>query len=399
MNAPLDLAARTRRIQPFHVMELMKRAFALERQGRSIIHMTIGEPDFTAPAPVLEALANAMANQRSQYTPALGLHSLREAIAGFYQDRYGVEIAAEQVVVTAGASGALLLTVAALVDPGQEILMPDPCYPCNRHFVSAFEGRARLIPAGPAKRFQLTAAMVEAHWNESTRGVLIASPSNPTGTSMAFPEMKRIVEVVRQRGGVTIVDEIYQALSYEAHPHSALELVGEDRHDIIVLNSFSKYFSMTGWRLGWMVAPMPLIPVLEKLAQNLFICASALAQHAALACFSPAALEIYEQRKAEFRRRRDYLVPALEALGFSIPVRPDGAFYIYVDCSRFSEDSSVFSDELLEKAGVAVVPGHDFGEHEPQRWLRLSYATSMANLQEAVRRMAHFLETRATLTR
>ena len=395
MNAPLQLAARTQRIEPFHVMELQKRAFALEKAGRSIIHMTIGEPDFTAPPPVLEALAAALDEARSQYTPALGLPSLRAAIADFYGTRFGVSVDPGQIVITAGASGALLLTIAALVNPGEEVLMPDPCYPCNRHFVAAFEGRARLIPAGPDERFQLSAAMVRQHWGAATRAVLVASPSNPTGTSIAFSELASLVGVVRAQGGFAIVDEIYQLLSYDSPPRTALELVSPDSHDIIVLNSFSKYFHMTGWRLGWLVAPPPLVPVLEKLAQNLFICASALAQHAALACFTPECLAIYEQRKEEFRRRRDYLVPALEGLGFEIPVPPDGAFYIYVDCSCFSPDSSTFADALLEEAGVAVVPGHDFGDNQPQRWLRLSYATSLPKLEEAVRRIERFLGARA----
>ncbi len=391
MNSALELADRTRRIEPFHVMELQKRAYALEKAGRSIIHMTIGEPDFTAPPPVVEALAQAMREQRSQYTAALGLPALRHAIADFYASRMGVTVAPERIVITAGASGALLLTIAALVNPGQEILMPDPCYPCNRHFVSAFEGSARLIPAGPGERFQLSAAVVRDNWTAATRGVLVASPSNPTGTSIAFDELRRIVEVVRERGGITIVDEIYQLLSYEGAPRSALELAEASGQDIIVINSFSKYFNMTGWRLGWLVAPGALVPVFEKLAQNLFICPSTLAQNAALACFGEPALAIYEERKAEFRRRRDFLVPALRDLGFGIPVEPDGAFYIYLDCSRFSEDSSAFADMLLEKAGVAVVPGHDFGLNQPERWLRVSYATSFAKLEEAVRRLARLL--------
>jgi aspartate/methionine/tyrosine aminotransferase len=272
--------------------------------------------------------------------------------------------------------------------------MPDPCYPCNRHFVSAFDGTPRLIAAGPEQRFQLSADVVRAHWGPNTRGVLVATPSNPTGTSISPPEMRGIVAAVRAQGGMTIVDEIYQSLSYEAPPESAWALADPACNDIIVINSFSKYFNMTGWRLGWLIAPAPLVPVLEKLAQNLYICPSALAQHAALACFSPAALEIYEARKAELKRRRDYLVPALKSLGFGIPVIPDGAFYIYMDCSRFTDDSSGFAEALLEEAGVAVVPGRDFGTNQPERWIRLSYATSLPQLEEAVRRMAAFLAKR-----
>ena len=395
-STALALAARTANITPFYVMELMKHAHALELQGRSIIHMSVGEPDFTAPPRVIAALADAMQRGDTHYTAAVGLRSLRQAIADFLKARHGVDIDCDRIVVTAGASGALLLTMAAIVNPGQEILMPDPSYPCNRHFVAAFDGVATLIPSGPDDRFQLSAAMVEAHWTAKTRGVLIASPSNPTGTSIAPAELRRIVDAVAARGGVSIVDEIYLELSYSGQddvPHrSALEI----SDDVIVINSFSKYFHMTGWRLGWVVVPTALVPTFEKLAQNLFICASTPAQYAALACFEPECLAIYEARKAEFRRRRDYIVPALREIGFDVPVTPDGAFYVYADGSRFLSDAIPDSDALalhiLDEAGVAVVPGKDFGRHAPDRWIRLSYATSMENLHEAVARMTRLLK-------
>ena len=396
----LRVAARTHRIEPFHVMELMKHAHALELQGRSIIHMSVGEPDFTAPPAVIAALADAMSRGDTHYTPAVGLRSLRSRIAAFLKARHGVDIDCDRIVVTAGASGALLLTMAAMVGPGEEILMPDPCYPCNRHFVTAFDGVARLIPTGPAERFQLTAAMVDSHWSDRTRGVLVASPSNPTGTSIAPDELERIVKTVAARGGVAIVDEIYLELAYGATadeetmgPAHRSALAISD--DVIVVNSFSKYFNMTGWRLGWVVVPRSLVPTFEKLAQNMFICAPTPAQYAALACFEPATLAIYEERKAEFRRRRDYIVPALRSIGFDVPVMPDGAFYVYANASRFLTDDLPDSDALalhiLERAGVALVPGKDFGHHEPDRWLRLSYATSMENLREAVARMTALL--------
>jgi aspartate/methionine/tyrosine aminotransferase len=376
-------------------MELMKHAHALELQGRSIIHMSIGEPDFTAPQSVVDALARAMGRGDAHYTAAVGIRPLRRAIAGFLGDRHGVDIDPDRVIVTSGASGALLLTMAALVDPGREILMPDPSYPCNRHFVAAFDGIARSIPSGPADRFQLSAAMVDEHWTENTRGVLIASPSNPTGTSIAPAELRKIIETVAARGGVTIVDEIYLELSYHGPddlPHrSALEI----SDDVIVVNSFSKYFNMTGWRLGWVVVPPALVATYEKLAQNLFICAPTPAQYAALACFEPQTLAIYEERKAEFMRRRDFIVPALREVGFGVPVTPDGAFYVYADCSRFLcdalPDSNALALHILEEAGVALVPGKDFGDHDPERWLRLSYATSMENLREAVARIGRLL--------
>ena len=385
MNFPL--AARLDEIEPFHVMELLKMAAALEQAGRSVIHMGIGEPDFPAAQPVLDAAAKAIAGGTMRYTHAVGLPALRDAIAADYQQRFGVDVAAERIVITAGASGALLLACAALVGRDDEVLMPDPSYPCNRHFVTAFEGRARLIPSGPAQRFQLSAAMVREHWSPSTRGVLLASPSNPTGTSIATNELRHIAALVRERGGFTVVDEIYQGLSYDAPPFSALSL-GED---IIVINSFSKYFNMTGWRLGWLVVPPSMMAAVEKLAQNFFICASTLAQQAALACFTPESMAIFEKRKSEFKRRRDYLVPELQRLGFTIPVLPDGAFYVYADCSRFSEDADAFTRDVLQATGVVMTPGLDFGTQDVERYIRVSYATSMENLQEAVRRLETYL--------
>jgi aspartate/methionine/tyrosine aminotransferase len=383
----LQLASRLDQIAPFHVMELAKMAAELERQGRDLIHMGIGEPDFTAPQPVIDAAARAMADGRLQYTSALGLPALREAIAAHYRDVYGVDLSPARIVVTAGASAALLLVCAALVEKGSEVLMPDPCYPCNRHFVAAFDGQAKLVVSGPEHRFQLSDAMVRENWGPATRGVLLASPSNPTGTSIDTEELRQIVGTVRGKGGFTIVDEIYHGLRYDAPPFSALSL-GDD---VIVINSFSKYFNMTGWRLGWLVVPEGLVPAIEKLAQNLFICPSSIAQHAALACFSPQTTSIYEARKQEFRRRRDYLVPALRELGFSVPVMPDGAFYIYADCSALSNDADQLTRAMLNEAGVVMVPGLDFGEHATRQYVRISYATSMDNLREAVARLKSFL--------
>lgn len=384
------LADRLGRIAPFHVMELAKMAAQLERQGRNIVHMGIGEPDFTAPPAVIEAATRAMAEGRLQYTAATGIGALREAISEHYRSTYGLDVSPDRIVVTAGASGALLLACAALIEPNSEVLMPDPCYPCNRHFVAAFEGRAKLIVSGPAERFQLSDALVHEHWGPATRGVLLASPSNPTGTSIRPDELDRILATVRKHHGFAIVDEIYQGLSYEGRPFSALSL-GED---VIVINSFSKYFNMTGWRLGWLVVPQALVPSIEKLAQNLFICASSIAQYAGLACFAPESIAIYEQRRAEFKRRRDYIVPALRGLGFQVPVMPDGAFYVYADCSALSDDADALTVQMLHEAGVVMVPGLDFGPAHASRYVRVSYATSIGNLQEAVARLRVFFDGR-----
>ncbi|WP_246796978.1 pyridoxal phosphate-dependent aminotransferase [Burkholderia perseverans] len=383
----IRLASRVDAIQPFYVMEVVKQAALLEQAGRDVIHMSIGEPDFTAPEPVVEAAAAAMRRGVTQYTSALGITPLREAIAAHYARAYGLTIAPERIVVTAGASAALLLACLALVGRDDEVLMPDPSYPCNRHFVAAAEGRPVLVPSGPEARFQLTAADVSARWGERTRGVLLASPSNPTGTSLAPDELGRILAAVRARGGFAIIDEIYQGLSYDGPPVSALSF--DD--DVITVNSFSKYFNMTGWRLGWLVVPPALVGTFEKLAQNLFICASTLAQHAALACFEPATLAVYEARRLEFMRRRDYIVPALESLGFEVPVMPDGAFYVYARCGGVAHpaagDSAKLVDAMLHEAGVVLVPGMDFGLHAPREYIRLSYATAYERLEEAVARL------------
>lgn len=384
------LASRLANIAPFHVMELAKMATELERQGRSIIHMGIGEPDFTAAPPVIEAATRAMTDGRLQYTAATGIPALREAISVHYRRVYGLDVPASRIIVTAGASAALLLACAALVEKDAEVLMPDPSYPCNRHFVAAFDGCAKMIPSGPEQRFQLSDEVVRAHWGAATRGVLLASPSNPTGTSIPHEELARIVATVREKNGFTIVDEIYQGLTYDDAPFSALSL-GED---VVVINSFSKYFNMTGWRLGWLVVPEAMVPQIEKLAQNLFICASSVAQHAGVACFADESIAIYEQRKAEFRRRRDYIVPALRELGFKVPVTPDGAFYVYADCSALADDADRLTIDMLNEAGVVLVPGLDFGPHTAKQYIRLSYATSMDNLQEAVERLRRFFNAR-----
>ncbi|NRO98103.1 pyridoxal phosphate-dependent aminotransferase [Paraburkholderia sp. NMBU_R16] len=383
----VKLASRVDAIAPFYVMELAKQAAQLERAGRDIIHMGIGEPDFTAPEPVIEAAAQVLRRGVTKYTGALGIAPLREAISDYYAGVYGVSVDPSRIILTAGASAALLLACAAIVDRDDEVLMPDPSYPCNRHFVAATEGKPVLVPSGPEARFQLSASDIETHWGPRTRGVLLASPSNPTGTSIAPAELERIVHAVRARGGFTIVDEIYQGLWYDARPVSALSF-GDD---VVTVNSFSKYFNMTGWRLGWLVVPPSMIDAFEKLAQNLFICASALAQHAALACFEPETIAIYEGRRLEFKRRRDFVVPALRSLGFSVPVVPDGAFYVYADCRGVPHpaagDSAELAKAMLHDAGVALVPGLDFGVHAPRNYIRLSYATAYPLIEEAVARL------------
>ncbi len=383
-------AQRTQQIAPFQVMEIIKRADALEAQGRSIIHLSIGEPDQGTPHAVVQAAQAALHAGRTRYTPALGLPALRAAIGRHYEQLYGAQVDAERVVVTAGASGALLLACAALVDPSAEVLMADPGYPCNRHFVAAADGVARLVNCGPQARFQLLPDAAAAAWSSATRGLLVASPANPTGTSLTCGETRALVDLATDRDGFAIVDEIYGGLSYGTAPRWSAAALPQ----AVVVNSFSKYFCMTGWRLGWLVLPPPLVPIVERLAQNLFICPSAIAQHAALACFEPETIRLLETRREAFRSRRDYLVPALEALGLEVPAAPDGAFYVYVDVSRVSADSAQFAADLLETTGVCIVPGADFGRAAGSRYVRISYAASQPQLEEAVRRVAGFLAER-----
>ncbi|MDB5848623.1 MAG: aminotransferase, partial [Rhodoferax sp.] len=302
----MRISRRAEAIEPFYVMEVAKAAATLAREvadtDRPMIFLNIGEPDFTAPPLVQEAATRAIHEGATQYTQATGLEALRERISGWYQSRFGVDVPARRIVVTAGASAALQLACLALIDAGDEILMPDPSYPCNRHFVSAADGKAVLIPTTAEERFQLSAAKVEAAWTARTRGVLLASPSNPTGTSIHPDELRRIHDVVASRGGITLIDEIYLGLSHDpTFGQTALALSDQ----VISINSFSKYFNMTGWRLGWLVVPEALVPVIERIAQNLFICPSTVAQHAALACFEAESLAEYERRRAEFKARRD----------------------------------------------------------------------------------------------
>ncbi len=382
----MNVAARMAGIQPFHVMELMAKAQSLEAQGRSIIHMEVGEPDFPTPQPIIEAAQRFIASGQVFYTHALGLPSLREAIAGFYTTRYGVTVDPVRIVVTAGASGALLLALGALVSPGDEWLLTDPGYPCNRHFVRLLEGVPCAIPVDATTGFQPTAEKVGAGWTARTRGLLVASPNNPTGTLIEPARLAELWQAVRSRGGTLIVDEIYHGLTYGLDARTALEI----SDDIIVINSFSKYFGMTGWRLGWLVVPPAMVRDVEKLAQNLFIAPSAPAQHAALAAFQPETLAILEARRGEFRARRDLLLPGLRTLGFRVEAEPLGAFYIYAGIGGLAKDSFSLAADLIDLAGVAATPGLDFGANAPERHMRFAYTVSAEKLAEGLARMAKY---------
>jgi aspartate/methionine/tyrosine aminotransferase len=385
---PAPTARRAAEIEAFEVMDVLSRAHALEAMGRRVVHMEIGEPDFTAPQPVVEAGIRALRDGKTAYTATLGLPALRETIAAHYQNKFATKVEANRIAITAGASGGLLTVAALYVDAGSEVLVPDPGYPGYRHFVRAFEGVAKILPVGPEQNFQPTLDMVRAAWGPRTRGLLLGSPSNPTGTLIDREELERIARFVAERGGVLLVDEIYQGLVYGTEPWTALGFPG----DVVLINSFSKYFCMTGWRLGWVVLPQPAVRGFEKLAQHLFISAPAAAQHAALAAFSAESLNILEGRRNEFARRRDFLVPQLQTAGLRIPAEPRGAFYIYADCGG---DSKLFTKELLEAEAVAATPGLDFGVHETGHYVRFAYTRSMEDLEEAARRIGRFASARA----
>ena len=406
-------AQRLAEIEPFHVVELLTRARQLEAEGRDIIHMEIGEPDFPTPAPIANAAVDAIKSGKTLYTQALGLPELRQAISDFYRSRYRVEVPAARIAITNGASGALNLAFACLADPGSEWLLADPGYPCNRHILRTYEGRPQPIPVGPDSNFQPTPAQVAAAWNGRTAGLLVASPANPTGTLLTLPEIAALADCVRARDGHFLVDEIYHGLTYAPKEvplggapspkgtccaAKEVPLGGETDapsacaagDDIWVINSFSKYFQMTGWRLGWMVIPEAYVRDVEKLAQNLVLCPSTPAQHAALAAFAPETIAILEARRAEFCRRRDFLAPSLEALGFRIAAKPEGAFYLYCDCSALSADSYALARDLLETVGVAATPGLDFGSNAPEKHIRFAYTTGIDRLAEAVARLSRY---------
>lgn len=383
----MNIAQRMAQIAPFHVMELMARAHALEAAGRSIIHLEVGEPDFPTAEPILEAAQRFLAGGHVHYTAALGLQSLREAISGHYYTRYGLDISPARIVVTAGASGALLMALGVLVSPGDEWLLPDPGYPCNRHFVRLLEGRPVSLAVNPASNYQPTATQVEASWCGLTKGLLVASPANPTGTLLDPEILATLAGMVANRGGTLLVDEIYHGLTYGIDALSALAISDE----VFVVNSFSKYFGMTGWRLGWLVAPDRYVREIEKLAQNLYIAPSTVAQHAALAAFQPDTIEILEARRHEFSLRKEALLPGLRKLGFKIAAEPQGAFYVYADSSALATNSDELARRLLTEAGVAATPGLDFGNNNPQGHMRFAYTIDKNRIDEGLARMATVL--------
>ena len=382
---------RTTEVRPFQVMAILARAQALQALGRDIIHLEVGEPDFPTPEPLIDASVTAMKAGKTGYSPALGLPQLRQKIADYYAERFGVRVSSQRIVLAPGASGALLLLTAARLDEGRQLMLADPGYPCNRHFARVFEGHGQLIPCGAEQRYQLTPADIDQHWCASTQAALVASPANPTGTVLSLEELAALADAVRRNNGGAAgglwVDEIYQGLNYTVEPQTVLSVAD----DAVVLNSFSKFFGMTGWRLGWAVVPEAWVPTLDTLAQNLFLAPPTPAQYAALAAFEPDTMAILEARRQELAERREYMLTALPELGFTIPVAPDGAFYIYADASRFTSDSLSFCAQVLEETGVAITPGVDFGEYQANTHVRFAFTTRLERLQEAVERLRNWL--------
>lgn len=387
MSKTANLADRMAAVQPFHVMALLAQARRLEAEGRDIVHMEIGEPDFETPAPIVQAGIEALKSGKHHYTAATGLPELREAISDFYRQKYKLSVDPKRILITPGSSGALQLLMSALINPGQQVLMADPGYPCNRNFVRLVDGEIISIAVDVETGYQLTLQHLQQYWDHNSQAVMIASPANPTGTLIAEPEMRSIASFVAEKGGHMIVDEIYHGLTYGVNEQTALAI----SDDVFVINSFSKFFGMTGWRLGWVVAPEAYVDGLDKVAQNVFLAASTPAQYAALAAFNPETMTELERRRQIFEQRRDYLLPALRQIGFEIPVTPHGAFYLYANCKQFTDNSYQFCLDLLQQVGVAVTPGKDFGQNQPEQHLRFAYTTSLERLEEGVARLQKFV--------
>ena len=379
--------SRVDHVAPFRVMHLLEMAQAREAAGHDVIHQEVGEPDFATPAPIVAAGQQALASGRTRYTPAAGLASLREAIAGHYAEHFNATVDPARILVTPGASGALLLASQLLVENGDRVLMADPNYPCNRHFMALAGAEVDAVSVGRDSGWQLTAPLIEQHWQANTRIAMLASPSNPTGHTLDAPALAKVIDTVAAKGGDVIVDEIYQGLNYDDAPLSATSL----SDDAFVVNSFSKYFGMTGWRLGWLVAPEQAVEPLTRLAQNVFLAAPTPSQHAALAAFTPECRDILETRRATLKQRRQVLLDGLAELGLAPDLPPQGAFYLWLDISRYSRDSQAFCERLLVEENVAITPGIDFAVQGGEHHVRIAFTNDVARLQEAVVRIARFV--------
>jgi aspartate/methionine/tyrosine aminotransferase len=392
----MSIPARTRRladrvdvIRPFLAVEVMEKAWKREREtGRRVISFGVGEPDFGTPPAAGIAATKLIETGRVRYTSAVGMPELRDAISQMYADRFGADVPARRIIITAGASGALMLAMDVTANAGSDVLLADPMYPANRNFIATVGARPVGIACGAESNYQLTAAAVAEHWTDATTGVLVASPSNPTGTLIPTPELHAIADLVSARGGSFYVDEIYGELVYGRTPSTVLT----HTDDVFVINSFSKTWGMTGWRLGWLVCPEWAVDALDRLTQNIYLSPSHVAQAAALGVFQPSVWDLVEERRQEFERRRDRLIDGLRAIGFGIANVPEGAFYVYADCDRFlprfGVDSFEFAFRMIDEADVAFTPGVDFSDHDGRRHVRFSYTTSMESIDEGLARLA-----------
>jgi len=387
----LKYSQRAQAISPFFAMAFGEKAAKLEAQGHHVVKLNIGEPDFGAPPHVLEAMSKLASTTELPYTSALGLPELRAAIANFYKTAHQVDIKPERVVVTAGASAALLLLSAALVDVGDNVIMGDPSYPCNRQFIKGFGGCVQLVPTQSDSGFQLNLALLEKYWQQNTKGLMLATPSNPTGTSVAPKELELMCEFARNKGAWRIIDEIYLNLHHKDKNHRPITALSFD-NEAFVINSFSKYFGMTGWRLGWCIVPEHAIDIMERLAQNYYICPSTIAQKAALHCFSEHSIAVCESRRETLVRRKNIVLDGLNKCDLQVPVQPNAAFYVYIDVSNTGLSAMTFCERVLQEAHVSLTPGNDFGEFEGDKYVRLSFASSESELKEGLTRLARFMD-------
>ncbi|OUR69640.1 aminotransferase [Marinomonas sp. 42_23_T18] len=386
-----QLANRVEQISPFQVMAILGRAKEIQAQGVDVIHLEVGEPDFVASQSVQKAGIDAIEKGLSGYTSATGLPQLREKIAEHYQKKYQVKINPNRILVTPGASGALQLLSSLMVDAGKNVLMPDPCYPCNRHFLIQVGAKANLIATQAKNNFEIPIDDIKTHWDEDSTGMWLASPANPTGTVLSKSYLQSALDEVNLLGGHLMVDEIYQGLVYQGRDFTALSL----SDDIFVINSFSKYFAMTGWRLGWIVVPEWAIEGATKLAQNLFISAPTIAQYAALEAFSDDSMQEFERRRQALDARRKLLLSGLQEIGLPPVVPAQGAFYVYVDVSNITDDAMSWCLALLEAEGVALTPGADFGLEQAHKYVRFAYTCDENRLKEALVRIKRFILTRS----
>ncbi|WP_231368497.1 aminotransferase class I/II-fold pyridoxal phosphate-dependent enzyme [Mariprofundus ferrooxydans] len=377
---------RIDRIEPFRVMQLLERAKQLEAAGRRIVHMEIGEPDFSTPASVIDAAHAALDSGDSFYTPSTGNPALQQAIARWYREEYGVDVSPERILITPGTSGAFSLIYAALIEAGESVLLSDPGYPCQRNFIRLAGGEPVSVPVGPETLYHLSPGLIEQYWQSGTRAAVVINPSNPTGTLISDDALQQVAATCRRLGGYLISDEIYHGLTYGLKARCALEF--DD--NAIVVNGFSKRWAMTGWRIGWVIVPEELIDACRRVMQNIFIAAPTLSQYAAIAALR--ATDDCERMRLAYDERRRYLLEALPELGFNIVVQPQGAFYIYANVERITDDAKSFCWEILENVGVAITPGEDFGTYRAAGHVRFSYATGMDDIRLGVARLREWLQ-------